>query len=55
MVEADCVTDRAFVVLEQDIDEDIVEVEGFEQEDERVYGRARVGFFRRTVTTGEEG
>jgi 16S rRNA (guanine966-N2)-methyltransferase len=49
MVDTNCVTDRALVVLEQDIDEDVVEVDGFEHEDIREYGRARVSLFRRLI------
>jgi 16S rRNA (guanine966-N2)-methyltransferase len=49
MVDAECVTDRALVVLEQDVDEEVPQVEGFEHEDERLYGRARVSFFRRMI------
>lgn len=49
MRDARCVTDRSMVVLEQDEREEIPQVEGFEKEDERVYGRARVLFLRRAV------
>lgn len=49
MVDAECVTDRALVILEQDLGEDVLEVEGFHQEDIREYGRTRVTFFRRIV------
>ncbi len=47
MVGADCVPDQALVVLEQDQGEEMPEVEGFELEDTRTYGRARVSFLRR--------
>jgi 16S rRNA (guanine966-N2)-methyltransferase len=49
MAEADCVTDRALVVLEQDAREELPEQDGFELEDERTYGDTRVSFFRRVV------
>jgi 16S rRNA (guanine966-N2)-methyltransferase len=52
MADANCVTDRALVVLEQEISEPIPEVDGFRQEDSREYGRTRLTFFRRVV--GEE-
>ena len=47
MVGAECVTARALVVLEQAEDEPVPDVDGFELEDERVYGRTRVAFLRR--------
>jgi 16S rRNA (guanine966-N2)-methyltransferase len=47
MAHADCVTDRALIVLEQEISEPIPDVEGFRQEDSREYGRTRLTFFRR--------
>ncbi|MGM0558682.1 MAG: 16S rRNA (guanine(966)-N(2))-methyltransferase RsmD [Myxococcota bacterium] len=46
MADAGCVTDRALVVLEQEISEAIPEIEGFRQEDAREYGRTRLTFFR---------
>lgn len=49
MVDAKCVTDRALVILEQDIGEEVPEVGGFSREDSREYGRTRVSFFRRVV------
>ncbi|QDG51017.1 16S rRNA (guanine(966)-N(2))-methyltransferase RsmD [Persicimonas caeni] len=49
MVGAPCVSDQALVVLEQDLGEDVPEVDGFELEDTREYGRTRVSFFRRVV------
>ncbi len=49
MVGAACVTDRTLVVLEQDEDEEIVEVDGFELEDQRTYGRTRISLFRRVI------
>ncbi|MFW5966736.1 MAG: 16S rRNA (guanine(966)-N(2))-methyltransferase RsmD [Persicimonas sp.] len=49
MRDARCVTDRSMVVLEQDEREEMPQIEGFEMEDERVYGRVRVLFLRRVV------
>lgn len=49
MADANCVTDRALVVLEQEISEPIPEIDGFRREDAREYGRTRLTFFRRVV------
>lgn len=42
------ITDGALVVLEQDIDDTQLAPDGFDQEDERVYGRTRLSFLRKT-------
>lgn len=47
MREARCVSAGALVVLEQDVDEALLEVEGFALEDQRLYGRTRLCFYRR--------
>lgn len=49
MASAACVTDRALVVLEQEENEPLPDVDGFELEDQRVYGRTRVSFWRRVI------
>lgn len=49
MVEAECVTDKTMVVLEQRANEPIVDVDGFVLEDQRTYGQSRLCFFRRQI------
>lgn len=49
MRDARCVTDATLVVLEQQVDEASIEVEGFALEDTRTYGQTRLCFFRRQL------
>jgi len=47
MSQAGCITEGALVVLEQEKSEPIPDIDGFDCEDWRVYGRTRISFFRR--------
>lgn len=53
MREAECVTEGALIVLEQHVDEEIPEVEGFEIGDEREYGKSRLIYYRRRPADDE--
>lgn len=44
---ARCVSPGTLAILEQDVDEALLEVEGFALEDTRLYGRTRLCFYRR--------